>query len=258
MRILTKACSIIRASVLLLILLTSSVHCQEVENIQVQVKGHLIVVSFDLTSADPSIKYKIDLFSSHDDFQTPLTAVTGDVNEDIIPGSGKQIFWTPREELPGNFNQEIQFKIVSEAMVPPIDIEPFIITQPLAGSNFKRGKKLELRWTGSNPGNEVKFELFRDGQKVTDLNQIQNQGFYTWQIPIKTKVGKGYSIKLTDASDPRVSGFSEEFTLKHKLPTVVKLIPILAIGIVVTVMTTGGDEKQPAETDSLPEPIDPS
>jgi hypothetical protein len=72
------------------------------ENVTHQVKGDVVVISFDLVSTTPTAAFRLDLLVSDDGgrtFTRTAASVTGDVDA-VKPGRGKKIEWRWRQDVP--------------------------------------------------------------------------------------------------------------------------------------------------------------
>src|SRR5579859_7040192 len=76
-----------------------------------------VVVTYDLVGTTADQKFSIDLFSSHDNFNLPLSKVNGDVGKNISSGTGKRIEWDASEL--GEFKGDINLKVKGEAVALP-------------------------------------------------------------------------------------------------------------------------------------------
>src|SRR4051812_7471077 len=88
-----------RLIVLLMVLVSFQSFSQTVVLKKIELGGEKIVVHYDLEDSNPNHFYRIQLFSSTDNFAYPLNKVSGDVGLDIRPGTGKKIEWNVFEEL---------------------------------------------------------------------------------------------------------------------------------------------------------------
>jgi len=241
-----------RSRILLYLILAVSqgVIAQEILNISVQRVGDLILVKYDLI-ASAGEKYRVDLKSAHDNFQSSLEAVSGDVGENITPGSNKQITWNFITELPADFNGEISFKIEARLIALP-----FRFISPAEGYRLKRGSKTNALWQGGKTDQQVKFELYQAGLMVHDLGQASNTGNFEFTIPRKTKPGS-YNLRLSSNGQQLLS---PDFTIKLKIPWALKIPVTLAIGagIGIIMSSSGGGEGSPPDKTYLPQPIKPN
>jgi hypothetical protein len=64
-------------AVCLVVLMTGvTVRAQTVENINTKFDGEKIIITYDLNYSDPAEKFTVNLYSSHDNYNRPLTLST--------------------------------------------------------------------------------------------------------------------------------------------------------------------------------------
>jgi hypothetical protein len=236
-------------SIYLFFLFTSItlVHAQRIENVRASTVDDKIIVTYDINGASEGQKFKSQLFSSHNNFSSPLIHVAGDVGlgNELLAGNTKRIEWNVKSEIT-DYTGDVTFEVRAEVIAAPL-----LLTSPQLSAKFKRGKILNINWKGGMPSENVRLELLKGGSTVSPITQLSNVGNYSWSIPKKTKKGSDYQIKLT--SD-RQSVVSNNFKIKNRTPFIVKALPVLAAGAVVYLITSGGKK----EDNSLPEPPQPN
>lgn len=143
----------------------------------------------------------------------------------------------------------------------------FLSTQTLKGqtistvevserSSYKRGSTLEMTWSGGVPTDKLNVELLRDTvvqQKIAE-NLINTQKF-SWSIPMNIKPGDNYVVRVTKADSNEVISMTQPFIIKRKVPLLLKVIPIAAVGAVFVIVATRSDS---STSDDLPTPIKPN
>jgi hypothetical protein len=212
---------------------------QKIANVRASTQGSFVEISFDLIESEPGEKFRVSLYGSHDNFTSALTRVSGDAGDQPVKaGTGKKVLWDAASEL-RNFQGPITFEVRAEVIPAPL-----VITHPAAGDRFKRESNLEITWSKQKDG---RLELMRNGVSVTRIGEGSN-GKVTWRLPSDVKPGRGYQVKLTSGSESITSG---EFKVSPKVPLVVKVLPVLAAGVVAYLLL-GGDKEE-----SLPLPPDP-
>ena len=88
-------------------------HAQQLNIDYIELSGRNVVVHYDLDDgANSSRQFLVQLYSSQDNFSTPLTRVTGDFGSEVVAGVGKKIVWAITKELGTSYkgNIELQFK----------------------------------------------------------------------------------------------------------------------------------------------------
>jgi len=258
---------------LLCLLFVQSVQAQSVENVVASFDGEKISITYDLNHTLADQKFKVSIFSSHNNFQSPITLVTGDVGDNILVGKSKKITWNVRSELPPYFNDDLSFKVKALLIaLPKTEIKQPVAENtkketgykisPLQKSAFKRGRSMQLTWQGGSMSDQINVDLLKDDIVQQPLMPTQNTYSYQWQIPKKQSKGKNYAIRISSATNPLQKSTSDIFKIKSKTPFIVKVgIPII-IGALVGVLVLGKDNggETPTNTNGLselPEPITP-
>ena len=203
-------------------------YSQEISNLQVELQENNIVVHYALTSPNVDGLYEIDLYSSHDNFNTPLSMVSGDVGGEIRSGTEKQIVWKAANELGNTYKGRVSVEIRARYYVPFVKI-----IKPAANHKAKlhRGKVSNIEWDGGNSSSSIRIDLLKSGQRIQTLTTIPNTGLYSWDIPTKTKTGSDYSLMLTDARNADDVVSTSLFSIKQKYPMALKIGAVLAVGI---------------------------
>lgn len=233
--------------VFLLLLLISCTYCfgQKLANLRASFDGERVVVNYDLTHPDAGQKFKLALYSSHDNYAKPLTSLTGDVGEGIVPGKDHRIIWDVRSALPSSFDGEITFKIKGSPM-----LYSNLILTPLSNNVYKRGKPLDLTWTGGTAGDKLTIVLYKDDVVIQQVvNKLDNKHNYAWSIPSNTKTGKDYTLKVYNPDKPGESATTQTFSIKPKVSVVIKVLPLLAIGAVFLIPHSSTPEPGPPDSE---------
>ena len=203
---------------------------QQIENLVFRLEETNIIINYDLVGqAEES--YFITVFSSHNGFSDPIQFVTGDVGENISPGTGKTVTWDARQEL-GDFKGNLSVRIRAR-LVPIISFENI-------PPGLRRGKVNEIKWQPGTSQENIKFELYKGNELVNDLGQIPNIGAWNWNIPKNQKMGKGFRFKAIVLNK---SAYSAEFRISPKIPMLLKILPIAGVlGGLVAVLAGGGKD----------------
>lgn len=226
-------------------------NAQAVENIILDFDGRRISVTYDLNYPESSQKFKISLFSSHNNYQKPITLVAGDVGDNIVAGLQKKVIWDLKNELPSTFNDEISIKVKVSAIIANYRIKP------LASNAFKRGKKLQMHWEGGWPSDEVKIDLLKNNVFQKTLTQTKNTKRHVWNIPKDFDKGNGYSLRLSNSFNANQNTSSTSFNIKPRMSMLVKIgVPVI-IGVLVSVLAGGDGGGEPDTNSELPGPISP-
>jgi hypothetical protein len=237
---------------LLCLFFNSELRAQKIENVRASSTDEKVTIVYEITGAKDGQKFKIRLYGSHDNYTTPLSFVSGDVGQgNELSAGSKRVEWDPKAELK-EFDGEITFEVRAEIIISPViktpDVAPvqnatnveksevIKILAPSITSKQKRGKYVQILWQGIQPSQLVKLELLKGGQTVTSIGEVSYKNDFPWQIPKGTKTGKDYQVKLTANN---VSVVSDNFTIKPKVPFILKALPVVVVGGVVAVLAGG-------------------
>jgi hypothetical protein len=212
----------------------------------VELAGEKIIVHYDLEDGNPNNEYKLDLYASNDNYATPLTKVKGDVGLEVKPGADRKIEWSIKEEL-GGYKGKIALEVRGKVYIPFVKIQNFD-----ADKSYKRGNSYNIAWKpGSN--NAINIDLYKGGQRVSGESNLQNNGSHTFYIPTHAKKGSDYRLKITDTKNSEDVLYTSEFMVKPKIPLLLKLLPVLAVGgaVAVLVGNGGGPESGGTTADSV-------
>ncbi len=216
---------------------------QRLENIRAEAinGGESVIITYDLTGGSSSSKYKVAIYSSHNNFATPLTQVTGDLN-DVTPGNGKRIVWNTRNEI-SEYSGDITFELRADPILAPLSVK--------TPGGVKKGKSTTVAWEGTT-GESVRLELVKNGVVVNQIGTTNDLSKYIWNVPPDLEKGSGYQIRLT-ANGRSVN--SDAFSVKNKVKPIYYIIPgAVVVGAAVFLATQGGG----AGSKDLPTPPDVS
>lgn len=229
---------------LIFILQTSFAHAQVVIIKKIELGGDKITVIYDLDDSNPNNEYLLSLYTSKDNFNTPMSKVKGDVGGEIKPGNNKRIEWNIREEY-GSYRGELQVEVRGKVFIPFVKIQSFG-----HGKSFKRGKPYELAWRPGNT-NPVHIEVFKGSQRVGGELNLPNNGKHTINLASNLKPGS-YKLKVTDSRKSDDFVMTQEFKVKRKFPLFFKIVPVLGAGYFLTTMLGGGGEEEIPGPPELP------
>ncbi len=211
---------------------------QKIQIDWVEVTGDKVIVHYNLEDNSPNHEYAVSLMSSKDNFSAPLTKVSGDVGSEVKPGLNKRIQWSIIDEL-GNYKGDIELEIRGKVFVPFMKIAGFD-----ASRSYKRGKSYPLVWTSGNMSGQVDIELYKGQTRVNSDRGVPNTGKFEWFIPGSVKTGSDYRIKFTNTKSREEVVYTSAFSIKPKLPLLVKVIPVLLAGGAVAALS-GGSPVEP-------------
>jgi len=215
---------------------------QEIENLFYRVEGSNVIITYDL-KGEPGQLFRIEVFSSHNNYSTKLIQISGDAGEHITTGTAKSVTWDAAAEL-GNYDGSIELEVRGYIM------PPFLEFTNITGS-FKRGKTNTILWNSTGGELNIRLELHQAGQKISELGNIPNNGSYSWFIPKDRKPGKDFKL-VAISSQKQASSIS--FKISPKIPIVLKVLPLLVVGGVVAVIVSGWGGDGP---ERLSDPIKP-
>jgi hypothetical protein len=237
---------------------------QTLQNVHAAFDGEKVHVTYDLLDKDPSQQFKVSLYSSHDNYSIPLAALTGDVGDAVSAGKNKSVNWNVRSALSPDFDNIISIKVKALKIVKTVPVtDPLpassssakLALQPFTRTAFKKGEKIELRWSGANAVKKINIVLLKDNVIHTMIAEnIANDQSFVWQIPKQNKTGKNYSIHVVDIDKPSEFTSTPSFTIRPRTSYTVKALPVLVVAGVAAVVLLDSDK---ASSDELPGPINP-
>ncbi len=217
---------------------------QQIQNLKASVEGERIFITFDLITDSAGDKFDVAVYASNNNFNSPLRLVSGDIGSSVEAGTAKRIVWSARTEL-GNFKGDLSFELRATV------VAVFSQTSKLAA--VKRGTSVPLGWHGGKKDEDVKIELLKAGTSVRTLSSSGNNGKYDWSIPGDQKPGKDYQIRMTNG---REISTSNNFQIKHKIPTLLKVAPVVVVAGVLVAISSGSKSSETPKDSSLPAPPD--
>lgn len=209
---------------------------------KVEQAGEVINLYYDLSDSttNSSRTYSIFLYSSLDSYTIPLVKVSGDVGQIVKPGGNRKISWSAKEELGSDFDGKVGFEVRGNEFIPFLKLDGF-----RGKKSRKRGVKEDVTWSGGRANSLINFELYRNGKYVSApyTSIATSLGKYSIIIPKATKPGGGYTFKIRDSKDKEQYIFTEEFSVRRKVPLALKAIPVLGVGTLIYLLTQGNASK---------------
>jgi hypothetical protein len=223
--------------------------------------GEKMKITYDLIYNNPNQKFTVTAYGSFNDFVTKLENVIGDVGNNVLPGEGKIITWYLAAELPLNFNDMLQVKLVATPMAGGEKTEKRMqFVNPNASTTGKKGKSMNISWEGVDPAGNYMLELFSGKDKKTDIATVGKNLNFKWKVPKNLEKGVSYKIKLTNRENSMDYIFSPEFTVKSGISPLLIVAPAIVVGSVAYLVFGSGGGGGPGgntELNDLPPPIDP-
>ncbi len=201
-------------------------NAQQINITNIQLKGQIIEISYNILDERIDRAYQIDLYNSVDNFIQPMEQVSGDVGVDIKVGPNKKIIWNIAEELGSDYQGEVQLEVKGNFYVPFITIEGIS-----EGRQFKRSSSYEIIWAGGRGDNILNFELFQGEDLVKTFEERPNTGNTLINIPSNIKPGDNYRFKISDDNNRDEVVFTNSFVIKRKFPLWAKVGGVLAAGV---------------------------
>ncbi len=221
--------------VLFIFLSLLQLNAQSIKNIGAVVSGSSVLISYDLLSSENKQKFNIVLKSSNDSFTAVLKEVTGDVGINQSVGTGKKIIWNAGKEL-GSFQGDISFEITAT-----VTFSPLKFIKPTIDAAVKIGKPYTIKWEGGTLNRNLKLELLKNNSPIIDIDNIDNVGSYTWNVPKTMEKGDRFQFKLFDPTKPNDAIMSATFKLK-KTPILIYVgVGTVVAGIAAIMLLSGKD-----------------
>jgi|SRR5688572_27276779 len=238
-----------KLSIIILVLFTAfSGFAQKLTMQRIEIVLDKLVVYYSLDDNNPNHQYQVDLYSSKDNFATPLTKVSGDVGSEVKPGADRRIEWNVIQEI-GNYSGDLSVEVRARVYVPFVKI-----TGLKEGTVYKRGRSYPLLWTSGNMGGQVDVELYKGQSRVAGDRNVPNTGKYDYAIPGSVKPGKDYRLKFTNTRNRDEFVYSTVFRIVPRIPLVVKVGGALVVlGGVAFLAGSSGGEGDPEKAKNLPE-----
>lgn len=228
--------------VLFLLLFISAAASAQIENVHATNVAGRVVITYDLNGTADQ-KYIITIYSSHNNYASPLRFVVGDAGRDVAVGKGKRVEWDIAQELV-TYSGNITFRVRGEVIATPLTFKT-----PAANATVKKGKSTQITWSGGRQGQPIKVELLQDGTTVQSIKETTNTGVVVWDVP--KDLAKGvYQVRITGAGE---NAISQPFNIKPKPPLLWIIAPIVVVGIIIAVLPKGGGEKPDDEAKDLPD-----
>ena len=239
-------------SVFLCFALVFASYGQTLENVNASFDGEKMLITYDLGFTDANQKFKVALYSSHDNYTTPLAFSAGDLGENVMPGKAKRIEWEVKNSLPADFDSDITLKVKASKVRAPV---AKLVINPLSKGAYKKGQTVDLQWQGGRPTDKINIELYKDNDLQNKLAEnVSNNQSYKWAVP-KALKGKGYSIHISTATD---QSNSQSFTIKPKMPILLIIAPVVVLGGAIAFLGGSKSPKDPPiVSEDLPGPAKP-
>lgn len=199
---------------------------------KIDISGSKIIVFYSLQDPNPGNEYQLRLYSSVDNFMSPLAKVTGNVGDEVKPGNDLKMEWNIVDEF-GPYKGRLSVEIRGKVFVPFVKLQGFDVNK-----KYKRGKPIDIAWK-AGATNMINIELFKGSQRVAGESNLQNNGTHTVYVPSSAKPGNDYRLKITDTRTSDVV-YSPVFVVTPAIPLLLKVLPVVAIGGAAAALGGGG------------------
>lgn len=214
--------SLYTALIICFTLLSSRGFAQQISDLTVQTSGDDIVIRFDLKALEnPQEQYKIQIFSSFDNYTEPLPLKEGN-DTDVFPKFAMRYVIDGATAFRG-YKGDLDFRVVATLTFVPLSL----IT-PVESIKTKVGKTIMVQWKGGTENDTYQIDYAKDGGNWTTLDSDIHSRNYTWKIPKRFDKGI-YSIKLTSSQERTKAIYSGNIRIKKKAPFIIKMMPWMLI-----------------------------
>lgn len=220
------------------VILVSTAFGQTFRNVRILKEEEKISIIYDLIYDEPGSKVIVTVFGSHNNFETPILNLSGDIDE-VLPGPNRRIEWSVKD-LPKNYSDDITFRFKGEI------IHGWKFLNPANGT-LRRGKGYTLKWMGGNPSDTITLK-FISPEQITNITTTKNTGFYKWRVPKKLKTGSGYVIRLSKGKEV----YEQQIIMKRKIPLVLIAVPVAGLAIFLGISDSGSSG--PGDLPNAPKP----
>ncbi|HZY81943.1 MAG TPA: Ser-Thr-rich GPI-anchored membrane family protein [Cyclobacteriaceae bacterium] len=212
---------------------------------KMEVTPDQVIIHYDLVDTTRNRTYSVFLYSSVDNFLSPVTKVFGDLGIEVRPGLNKKISWNSKEELGPNFNGEVSLEVRGRMYVPFIRFDGFEDV-PVR----KRKTPFIVKWSGGTRQNILNFQLYKGEKLVHTFPNAPNENEYKLEIPMSVRPGDGYYFRIADSKNRDQVVITPQFQIKRKYPLVLQALPVGVVGAVAFLLIAR--EKGPDYVDAAP------
>jgi len=223
---------------LLVLLSLCRLSAQEFAIRKIELAQGKVLIHYNLLDTVPHREYTVNVYSSLDNFVTPLQKVTGDHGLEVKPGSNKLITWDAPAELGILFNGKVTLEVRGRVFIPFIRLDNFDDYR-----SFKRGKSYTVSWTGGRSNNILNFDLYKGDKKITTFANIANSGNYALRFPTNVRPGI-YTLKISDTRNKDDVVNTEPFKIRRKVPLLLKAVPVICVAALLSKLISAADEPE--------------
>jgi hypothetical protein len=179
-------------------------YAQQIKMTSIELDEGDVYINYSLSDENPDRKYTLRLYSSLDNYISPLEQVEGDIGVDIPQGQNRRIVWHAKEELGDFFSDKVALELKGSVYIPFVSLNEFEENKIV-----KRTQSFQVNWAGGRGDNVLLFELYKGDKKVHVFEEKPNVGNTSLTIPRKVKPGKGYRLKISDQNNQDEIVYSE-------------------------------------------------
>jgi hypothetical protein len=201
---------------ILTLFISFSIFSQKVENVKTIVEGDKVTITYDLTELISGDTLFITIYPSDPLIELPLRGLSGDVGKVSGVGKGKKIVWMSRDQIVNRGNP-LSFDVRAEL------VYRFVLLSEM--KDTRRGKKVLLKWNAW-PDRPINIQLVKDNVVQYAVATSVGKGEYTWKVPSGQTIGSYYQLRFANESKVLLT---DEFKVKHRIPTLVKFLPLVGL-----------------------------
>ena len=198
---------------------------QTFQNVRKRIDEDKIIIIYDLISVDLGSRVKVRLYSSHNNFETPLENLTGDIGF-VMPGPNRRITWYAGDLI--QMADSITFEFKGEI------VYGLKFINPAPNQNLKRGRTHTIQWEGGIISDTLTLSLLTPDDELKVLYQTCTKNSFEWTIPDDFKIGSGYTLRMLNSGNV----IEHRFAIKRKIPIGWYAAPV--VGILVGIIAAGG------------------
>ncbi len=160
-------------------------------------------------------KYSISVYSSRDDFETPLNISYEQI--DIREDHSFKITFEGNKVLK-NLTGDTKFKVKAKAIEFPVHVEE------LPKHKAKRGSLIAFTWSDYHRHEAYDVLLIKDSLVVDTLAKKYTQTYLDWKTDEKFNPVGDYQLVVIPTSDPRMKSEPMSFKVTRKISLGLKFI----------------------------------
>ena len=232
----------------LVLLFNNNLFAQRISNVRASSIDNQVKIIYDFDTKDTITKYKVQLFSSLDNFVIPLNSCSGSIGDTIMSGTNKTIIWSSnRAGL--NYEGLVSFEVRAHKYIPLKFTNTF-------KDSYRSGKKINVSYVGYIHNSQSYFVL-NDGTDTIRIAENPSSSKKSVVI-LPKKLAGNFNLKLVNPINEQVA-VSTNFIIKKNKYLMVKIgLPTLALcGLGVYYLINKSTTETDTTPKELPAPPDP-